>query len=228
MLSFHSRSAITENIFEYYGVSQIDGKMISSELKWEGDYEDNLVAQMTKHHLYDGKSPDKLTTIINKDIAPLHIEESLLNNNGNEAAKEFMKDQFASQKDKTEPKVPFAVTMKIINTPIFANLFDIEPTDSGRNEAVNVSRDVMRRFCVAYEAKRPVDIKRAASHEMSTVPLNTFHTDKTMRPGNKSDLVNNVYDSAKVKTCQLIPSTDYNQTHYVIDGMAYVYKILTK
>ena len=115
--------------------------------------------------------------------------------------------------------------MKRVNTPNFPNLFDIEPTDSGRNEIVNVSRDVMRRFCVAYKAKSPVDIKKAASHEMSTVPLNTFHTDKTMRPGNKSDLVNNVYDSAKVKTWQLIPSTDYNQTHYVIDDMAKVYQI---
>ena len=71
-----------------------------------------------------------------------------------------MKDRFALTEGKTEPKVPFTVTMKRVNTPTFANLFDIEPTDSGRNEAVNVSRDVMRCFCVAYEAKRPVDIKK--------------------------------------------------------------------
>ena len=100
MLSFHSRSAITENIFEYYGVSQVDGQMSPSELKREVDYEDKLVAQMIKHHLFDGKSPDKLTTIINKDIAPLHIEKSLLNNNGNEAEKEFMKDHLAHIEEK--------------------------------------------------------------------------------------------------------------------------------
>ena len=53
MISFHYRSAITENIFEYYGVSQIDGKMIPSELKREVDYEDELVAQMIKNHFFE-------------------------------------------------------------------------------------------------------------------------------------------------------------------------------
>ena len=80
---------------------------------------------MTKHHLFDGKSPDKLATIINKDIAPLHIEESLLNDNGNEAAKEFMKDRLVHIEGKNEPKVPFTATMKRVNTSTFTNLFDI-------------------------------------------------------------------------------------------------------
>ena len=59
-------SVITENIFEYYGVSQINGKMSPSKLKRDVDYEDKLMAQMTKHHLFDGKSQGKLTAIIIK------------------------------------------------------------------------------------------------------------------------------------------------------------------
>ena len=107
MLSFHSRSAITENIFEYYGVSQIDGQTSPSELKQEVNYEDKPVTQMIKHNLFYGKSPGKLTTIINKDIAPLHIKESLLDNNGNEAAKEFIKDRLADIEGKKSSKSTF-------------------------------------------------------------------------------------------------------------------------
>ena len=56
-------SVITENIFEYYDVFQINGIMSPSELKRDVDYENKLVAQMIKHHLFDGKSPDKLATM---------------------------------------------------------------------------------------------------------------------------------------------------------------------
>ena len=41
--------------------------------------------------------------------------------------------------------------------------------------------------CVAYQAERPVDLPHAAKHEMLSVPLSMFHTDKTMRTGNKSE-----------------------------------------
>ena len=33
---------------------------------------------MNKYHIFEGLNPEKLTTIINKDVAPAHIEESLL------------------------------------------------------------------------------------------------------------------------------------------------------
>ena len=75
--------------------------MSPSELK------DKLVAQMIKHHLFDGKSPDKLTTIINKDIAPLHIEESLLNNIGNEASKGIHEILFCTHRRKKITKSTF-------------------------------------------------------------------------------------------------------------------------
>ena len=62
---------------------------------------------MTKHHLFDGKSPDKLTTITNKDIAPLHIEESLLNNNGNKASKGIHERSFCTHRRKNITKSNF-------------------------------------------------------------------------------------------------------------------------
>ena len=93
MLSFHSRSAITGNVLDYYNVSQSDVYMTPSELKREVEYEDKLVAQMRKYQLFEGRNPDKLTTIINKDVTPPHIEQSLLNSEplGREDLKQFMK-----------------------------------------------------------------------------------------------------------------------------------------
>ena len=78
MLSFHSQLAITSNVLDYYGVTQNDIGTNPSELKCEAEYEERLIAQMNKYHIFEGLNPEKLTTIINKDVAPAHIEESLL------------------------------------------------------------------------------------------------------------------------------------------------------
>ena len=63
---------------------------------------------------------------------------------------------------------------------------------------------------------------------MLSVPLSMFHTDKTMRMGNKADLVNHIRESANVQTSQTIPCIDPNLSHYVICGMAHVYRVRTQ
>ena len=118
--------------------------------------------------------------------------------------------------------------MKKVNTPTFINLFDAEPTPSEQTEIINASRNVLQRFCVAYQAERHVDLSHAAKHEMLSVPLSMFHTDKTMRTGNKADLVNHIRESANVQTSQTIPCIDPNLSHHVIDGMAHVYRVRTQ
>ena len=119
--------------------------------------------------------------------------------------------------------------MKIVNAPTFINLFDTKPTSSEQIEIINASRNVLQHFCVAYQAERPVvDPSHAAKHEMLSVPLGMFHTDKTMRMGNKADLVNLIRESANVQTSQTIPCIDPNLSHYVICGMAHVYRVRTQ
>ena len=81
--------------------------MSPSELNRDIDYEDKLVAQMIKHHLFDGKSPAKAYNNHNKGIAPLHIEESLLNNNGNEASKGIHERSFCTHRTKKITKSHF-------------------------------------------------------------------------------------------------------------------------
>ena len=52
---------------------------------------------MNKYHIFEGLNPEKLTTIINKDVAPAHTEESLLysESKGRAQAKQYMKDRLA-------------------------------------------------------------------------------------------------------------------------------------
>ena len=230
MLSFHSRSAITANVLDYYNVSQSDVYMTPSELKREVEYEDKLVAQMRKYQLFEGRNPDKLTTIINKDVTPPHIEQSLLNSEplGREDLKQFMKNRLCHVDGENKPKVAFSASMKKITAPTFSNLFDVDPPNSEKKDVINASRDCIKRLAVAWEAGRPVDMKQAASHEMLSVPLNLFHTDKTMRSGKKADLMNLIRGTAKVNPSQNLPNTPPNESQHVVDGMAHVYHVNRK
>ena len=230
MLSFHSRLAITNNVLDYYDASVNNIGMSPSELKREAEYEDRLVAQMKKYHIFEGLNPDKLTTIINKDVAPAHIEKSLLysESTGHLQAKQYMKDRLAHKHGENKPTVLFTSTMKKVNAPTFVNLFDVEPTSSEQTEVINASRNVLQRFCIAYKADRHVDLPNAAKHEMVSVPISMFHTDNTMRDGNKADLVKYILESANVHPCQSIPFIDPTLSHHVIDGMAYVYRVRTQ
>ena len=162
---------------------------------------------MNKYHIFEGLNPEKLATIINKDVAPAHIEESLLysESKGRAQAKQYMKDRLAHKNGKNKPTVLSTTTMKKVNAPTFVNWFDVEPTSSEQTEVINASRNVLQHFCVAYKAERYVDLPNAAKHEMVSVPISMFHTDNTMRDGNKADLINYILESANIQTSQSIP-----------------------
>ena len=84
-------------------------------------------------------------------------------------------------------------------------------------------KNILQHFCVAYKAERHVDLPNAAKHEMASVPISMFHTDNTMRDGNKADLINYILESANIQTSQSIPLIDPILSHHVIDGSAYMY-----
>ncbi|XP_068240057.1 uncharacterized protein [Palaemon carinicauda] len=132
MLSFHARSTITTNACDYYNVSQNENDLTPSELKLEARYEDKLVEQMLKYNLFEGRNPDKLTTIINKDVAPPHIEESLLESEskGQEEVKRFMKERLVRAIGQSKPSVLFSAAMKKMKSPTFSNLFEVDQTGS--------------------------------------------------------------------------------------------------
>ena len=134
-----------------------------------------------------------------------------------------MKDRLAHTNCKNKHTVLSTTTMKKVNAPSFVNWFDVEPTLYEQTEVINASRNVLQHFCVAYKAERHVDLPNAAKHEMVSVPISMFHTDNTMRDGNKADLVNYILESANIQTSQSIPLIDPILSHHVIDGSAYMY-----
>ena len=77
--------------------------------------------------MFEGINPEKLTTVINKDVATAHIEESLLYSElkDREQAKQYMKDRLAHLDGKNKPMVQFSAAMKKFNAPTFVNLFDV-------------------------------------------------------------------------------------------------------
>ena len=78
---------------------------------------------MEKSHIFEGLNPEKLTNIINKNVAPAHIEESLLysESKGRAQAKQYMKDRLAHKNGQNKPTVLSTTTMKKVNAPTFVN-----------------------------------------------------------------------------------------------------------
>ena len=77
--------------------------------------------------------------------------------------------------------------MSEVNAPTFANLFDVEKQPGTQQQrVVTANRKVLQRIVTALQADRPVDLKAVARHEIMSVPLSIFNTDKTMRTGTKS------------------------------------------
>ena len=112
MLSLQSGSAITANVCDFFGVYQNGDELNQSELTRETEYENNLISEMKKYHLFDDQTPESLTTIIEKNVAPSIIEDAMLNcgAKGADQAKQFMKKRFVRERE-GKPIIPFSATI---------------------------------------------------------------------------------------------------------------------
>ena len=93
VLTHHTRNIITGQTLEYYDIHTNHKEHLSkNELELEADYEDKLVAEFRRNHLFEGRSPDKLTTYLTNDVASKEIEQSLLNifELGDQGVRNFM------------------------------------------------------------------------------------------------------------------------------------------
>ncbi len=82
ILSFHARTSMAAEVLDFYGVERSSGSkhgVSMLEIRLDEEYENRMVAAFLKHKIFEGHNPEKLTTLINKDVAPITIEESLLN-----------------------------------------------------------------------------------------------------------------------------------------------------
>ena len=79
------------------------------------------------------------------------------------------------------------------------NLFDVETSTAMQDILViKVNHHVMQRFVMAYQAGRPVNLVKAAKHEVVSVPIPIFNTNRSIHQSQKSPLVKSILKSAKV------------------------------
>ena len=67
------------DVLEYYEVEKSSGNWLGVglyELKHEMQYENQLVEEFNRYRVFDGTHPEKLSTLVNYDVAPKEIEES--------------------------------------------------------------------------------------------------------------------------------------------------------
>ena len=66
------------------------------------------------YKIFDGGHPDKLCTLVNNDVVPKEIEESLLQTQelGHNELLEFVRDRFVVKEQHENPEVAFTAIMK--------------------------------------------------------------------------------------------------------------------
>ena len=227
MLSHHSRNVITAQTMEYYGIGTKHKDHISnSELKLEAEYEDQLVAEFTRNHLFEGRNPEKLTTFMNKDVASQAIEDSLLDmwDLGDDGVRTFMLNRLVGAGEENKPAVQFSARLSKVKAPTFLKLFDVEksPGNLTEQQIVRADRKIFKRLVTAQLAGREVDFQEAARYEAFSVPIALFKTDKTMRGGTKSTLVTPILKSAGVDKLHSIPPKPASDSQHGIDVMCLV------
>ena len=231
MLSSHERSAVMTSTLEYYEVEKSSGNRLGiglHELKLESQYESQLVDQFIKYRVFDGTHPEKLSSLVNNDVVPQDIEESLLKTEelGHNELLTFVRDRFVVKEGKETPDVAFTATMTKTKAPTFANLFDVKNEQAGDSgDTMKANRKVLQRVAAAYHAGQPVDLKEICKSESLSVPLAIFNTDKTMRTGNKSELATQIRQEVGYERTLSLPPHPISESKHSHDGMNIVQKL---
>ena len=165
---------------------------------------------------------EKLSTLVNHDVVPQDIEESLLKTQelGHNELLSFVRERFVVKEEKENPDVAFTATMTKTKAPTFANLFDVKNEQaSSSGNTLKADRKILQRVAAAYHAGQPVDLNEICKSESLAVPLAIFNTDKTMRTGNKSELAAQIRKEVGYERTLFIPPHPISESKHVIDGM---------
>ena len=105
---------------------------------------------------------------------------------------EFVTQRLIVPEGQDTPPVSFSSRMRKVNAPTFANLYDVPLGKSKKAEAAEVisaNRSILQRLVTAYDAKRPVDLKEVAAHELMSVPITICQPNGSIRSGIKSTMI---------------------------------------
>ena len=156
-------------------------------------------------------------------MASKAIEDAVLDvfDLGDEGVRNFMMTCLVGTGENSRPPTQFSARLPKVNSPTFSNVYDVEKSQENVTEKqiVQVDRKIFKRLVTAQLAGRVVNFQEAARYKAFSVPISLFKTDKTMRGGNKSALVNPMLKSAGVDKLDSIPPKPSNDTHYCVDVM---------
>ena len=78
-------------------------------------------------------------------------------------------------------------------------LFDVETSMAVQDILViKVNHNVLQRFVMAYQDGRPINLVKVAKHEVVSVPIPIFNTNRSRHQSQKSPLVKSILKSAKL------------------------------
>ena len=125
-----------------------------------------------------------------------------------------------------KPPVSFQEKMTKVKAPTLDNLFDVETSSAMHDKQVKkVNRQVLQRFVMAYQAGRPVDLVTSAKHEVLSIPIAIFNTDRSRRQGQKSPLVTSILKFCGITETAEITETSETNIQHIIDCMAYIHTL---
>ena len=108
-----------------------------------------------------------------------------------------------------------------MKAPTLGKLFDVETSTAMQDiKLIKVNHHVLRRFVMAYQACRPVNLVKAAKLEVVSVL-----TDRSRCQSQKSPLLKSIYKFRKTsETAEILETTETNMQH-AIDCMVYIHAI---
>ena len=212
----------------WYGVHKHSSKIGPRQLKQEEKYESDIFVELQAAGIFDPTvHPGDLYNIMTKDLATAAIEDSLLSAEhlGHTQLEKFISQRFVVPDGEDKPAVAFSSTLTKVKAPTFANLYDVA-SEKGKKgaEPVSINRSILQRLVTAYEAKRPVNLKEVASHELMHIPISIFETSGKIRSGAKSTMVTQLTCDVGLQHTPLPPHTKESST-LIIDVMARVHAI---
>ena len=160
-LSFNLRSHIAERTHQLYrlphGSTDHHNEATKSRQTRDNDDENSLLTTLRGYNVFSSASnPNRLQSIATKDLATELIQDSLLHAKefGLKEVEKFAQDRLVTLEGYEKPAVSIHDTMRRINAPTFATLYEVpkQTKEKDKKEVLQADRNVLRRLVTSYEA----------------------------------------------------------------------------
>ena len=148
--------------------------------------EARLETSMQQHGVFHNKI-ETLQNMINKDLATVSIQESLLGAEclGIKQLNEFVEKRMCVAPD-NDQHVVLKAPIRKNKALTFATLYVVVQDVKGKQSTIKIDRNILQRLITAYRAGREVNLGNILKHELMSVPLSLATTSGTLLSSSKS------------------------------------------